>query len=104
MQSFTYFDLSPNFDPSDPIWDEIGVKITGASLSLDSVHVGYTRIEDGGSGFLLVPSVVYSGRAEITGTKPGTSEPVDLLKYYLFDNTPCGPFLALDLRDGTRLY
>ncbi len=102
LRRFRYSDLTGNSEESDALYlNAIGAEITGASLALDSVRVGYTRISDGTSAYLLVPSVVYSGKAGITGTDPGSS---NLLELYLFGHDPYGPVLSLDLRNGARLY
>jgi len=102
LRSFDYFDLAPYLD--ETYLNAIGAELSEGSLALDSVRVGYTRIADGSSAYLLVPSIVYSGKAEIIGTGPGAPEPRDLLELYLFGDNPYGPFLSLDLRDGSRLY
>lgn len=101
MQGWDYRALLWSYDSSSSIWDLIHAEVSQASLAIDTVSLGYTRTALDSTDYLLIPSLSFSGEAEIIGTSPDFSEPLDLL--LISGDYGRRSFLTLDLRSGELL-
>lgn len=99
IRGWDYGDLLP-YELENAWWVPMGGTITRASLTIDSVRVGYSRVKYDATDFLLIPTITFRGKAEIWGVIPGIVEsPMDFL---MGDGDGRNSFLVFDLRDGSQ--
>lgn len=101
MRSWNYDTLIPNYASEKSWWDDVGAQISETKLDIDSVRVGYTRVQYDSTDFLLVPAISFLGKLEVIGNIPGVHEsPMNLL---FEEEQRYNTSLVFDLRDGTLI-
>lgn len=98
MHAWSYGDLFGYTPEIENSWWGLA-SISECRADMDSVRVGYARVKYDETDFLLVPSVTFQGRLQVTGALEGvTTEAIDLIGD---GNGSYCSMLVLDLTDGS---
>ena len=98
MHAWSYGDLFGYTPEIENSWWDLA-RISECRAYMDSVRVGYARVKYDETDFLLVPSVTFQGRLQVTGALEGvTTEAIDLIGD---GNGSYCSMLVLDLTDGS---
>ena len=98
MQSLSCDTVIPNYVSEKSLLDAVGVQVSETKVDIDSVSVGYTRVPNNSTDFLLIPTVSFTGNLEVLGSIPGVHESTMNLLFGRENGYRIS--LAWDLRDG----
>ena len=98
MQSLSCDTVIPNYVSEKSLLDAVGAQVSETKVDIDSVSVGYTRVPNNSTDFLLIPTVSFTGNLEVLGSIPGVHESTMNLLFGRENGYRIS--LAWDLRDG----